>query len=479
MSSVFISYSHNDKLFTRKLALDLRDAGHTVWIDETNISVGDSIVEKLSDAIKNVDYIIAIISSVSVNSPWVKKELELASNRELNEKRVVLLPVLLNNVQLPGFLLGKSYLDFSDKNNYQENFSKLLKKLETNSTLKTYQCISFDDMCLRPYLFIETEAHGWFRVPLSELNELNISNKITAYSYMDNLYAYLEEDNDLSVFVEAKEKNNYPDYEIESDACMVFVSQDMFSSFCGSLLSFKASKLKLKNKQLHRGLYIVLMSVAALATLLSFMFGDNIWGRFSKKFKSGGLDTKQLDLSKIETTTVDAVETEKRTKPDIVQQTMKNSPGGLQVAGDVFIERSESRIFRKLSPKTEIGLISFLHELHAKYNDVNVKILITSDKGNIARHRVAEEIVNIFVRAEFEAKVTSPISRFTNSTSDVVISFNNVDLEVVKDMHKFLTMFCKGELFLARENKNLKIGELQIIIAGDPLFAPDGIITFQ
>ncbi len=40
MSSIFISYSHNDKTFVRKLAADLRNANHTVWIDETDISVG-------------------------------------------------------------------------------------------------------------------------------------------------------------------------------------------------------------------------------------------------------------------------------------------------------------------------------------------------------------------------------------------------------------------------------------------------------
>ena len=235
MSSIFISYSHNDKTFVRKLAADLRNANHTVWIDETDISVGDSIIEKLSDAIKNVDFVVAIISSASVNSRWVQKELDLASNRELNENRIVLLPVLLNDVQLPRFLYGKFYLDFSKEDNYQEYLVKLLEKLETDSTL---QNVSFDQIFLKPYLFIETEGHGWLRVPLSELNELDISDKITRYSYMDNLYAYLEEDCDLVTFVEAKERRNGHSYEIERDACAVFVTGDKFSSFCNRLLSF-------------------------------------------------------------------------------------------------------------------------------------------------------------------------------------------------------------------------------------------------
>ena len=295
MSSIFISYSHNDKAFVKKLATDLRNAIHTVWIDETDISVGDSIIEKLSDAIKNVDFVVAIISSASVNSCWVQKELDLASNRELNENRIVLLPVLLNDVQLPGFLYGKFYLDFSKKDNYQEYLVKLLEKLETDSTP---QKVSFDQIFLKPYLFIETEGHGWLRVPLSELNELDISDKVTGYSYMDNLYAYLEEDCDLVTFIEAKERRNGHSYEVERDACTLFVNDDEFSSFCNRLLSFETSTPKLKIKQTHRRLYVILMSVAALATLLSFLFGDNIWDRFSKEFKDDKPAAKQIETPK-------------------------------------------------------------------------------------------------------------------------------------------------------------------------------------
>lgn len=253
MSSIFISYSHNDKAFVRKLAADLRNADHIIWIDEMEIFVGDFIIEKLSDAIKNVDFVVAIISSTSVNSRWVQRELDLASNRELNENRIFLLPVLLSDVQLPGFLYGKFYLDFSKKDNYQECLVELLEKLETNSTPSTPQNVFFDKTFLKPYLFIVTEAHSWLRVPLSELNELNISDKITAYSYMDNLYAYLEEDCDLIAFIEAKERRNGHSFGVERDACTVFVNNDEFSSFCNRLLSFEASTPKLKNKQTHRG----------------------------------------------------------------------------------------------------------------------------------------------------------------------------------------------------------------------------------
>ena len=119
MSSVFISYSHNDKSFADMLACDLRDAGHAVWYDKTEIRVGDSIVDRISDAIGSADFVAAIISSTSLNSEWVKKELDLASNREVNEKRGLVLPILLDDVELPGFHKANYYADCRTGDSYK------------------------------------------------------------------------------------------------------------------------------------------------------------------------------------------------------------------------------------------------------------------------------------------------------------------------------------------------------------------------
>lgn len=129
MSSVFLSHSHADKPFARKLAADLRVAGHTVWIDEAEINIGDSLVAKIREGIDQVDFVAAIISSSSVESQWVTRELDLASNREMREKRVVVLPLLVEKVKLPGFLDGKLYGDFCDPSAYADSFDRLLRAL--------------------------------------------------------------------------------------------------------------------------------------------------------------------------------------------------------------------------------------------------------------------------------------------------------------------------------------------------------------
>lgn len=224
MSSVFMNYSHKDKSFVRRLAADLRDAGHTVWIDETEILVGDSLIKKIRIALDNVDFVAAIISLTSIDSHWVQKELDLASNREIDEKRVVVLPVLLDDVELPGFLKGKYFADFREEDNYQEGLNKLIKRLGSRTP---FSDLSSEKM-LRPYLCVNTPTHSWLRVPLSELDALGIRDNITEYSFKDNLYAYLEEDCDLMKFIEAKGKKQGSDYDIETDTFTVFIDEFPF-----------------------------------------------------------------------------------------------------------------------------------------------------------------------------------------------------------------------------------------------------------
>lgn len=129
MSKVFLSHNHADKPFTRRLAGDLRQAGHTVWIDEAEINIGDSLIDKIRAGLDEVDFVAAVLSEKSIDSPWVQRELEIASNREIEERRVVVLPLMVQKVPLPGFLKGKFYADFIDPDAYQPMFELLLRAL--------------------------------------------------------------------------------------------------------------------------------------------------------------------------------------------------------------------------------------------------------------------------------------------------------------------------------------------------------------
>ena len=126
MPSIFLSHSWNDKFFARKLAEKLREVGAIVWIDEAELKVGDSLIRRISDAIERTNYVAAILSHNSVSSEWVQKELALAMTKEIVGKKVIVLPILIEKCEIPEFLKDKYYADFTDPNDFETPFSKLL-----------------------------------------------------------------------------------------------------------------------------------------------------------------------------------------------------------------------------------------------------------------------------------------------------------------------------------------------------------------
>lgn len=130
MTSIFLAHSHTDKPFVNKLAKDLRKSGYYVWTDDAEIKVGDSLIQKIREGIDNVAYVGAVISSNSVESEWVKKELDIAMNQEIEGKEVKVLPLLLDDIELPGFLKGKRYADFRDEQLYDRSLDEIKKRLD-------------------------------------------------------------------------------------------------------------------------------------------------------------------------------------------------------------------------------------------------------------------------------------------------------------------------------------------------------------
>jgi TIR domain len=109
---IFISYSHKDKGFVDRLAMQLVRRNINVWLDRWELSVGDSIVDKVQEAVDGASALLVILSKASVESEWCKKELSAGLLRELEEKRVVVMPVMLEECAVPVFARGKMFADF-------------------------------------------------------------------------------------------------------------------------------------------------------------------------------------------------------------------------------------------------------------------------------------------------------------------------------------------------------------------------------
>jgi len=72
---------------------DLRSSGINVWLDEEQILVGESVVEKIADGLSRCTHLILVLSPNFLTSPWCKTELRTILHREIKEKRNKILPI--------------------------------------------------------------------------------------------------------------------------------------------------------------------------------------------------------------------------------------------------------------------------------------------------------------------------------------------------------------------------------------------------
>jgi hypothetical protein len=57
---------------------------------------------------------------------------------------------------------------------------------------------------------ITDPGHAWLRVPLVEIAQLGIEDQISAYSFINGRFAYLEEDRDAGRYQAAREAQGHP-----------------------------------------------------------------------------------------------------------------------------------------------------------------------------------------------------------------------------------------------------------------------------
>jgi hypothetical protein len=153
MLNAFISHNYKDKPLARKIANELISYGIKPWIDESEIKLGDSLIEKIRDGLDQMDYLVALISENSVQSEWVKKELDIAMNSEIEGKKVITIPILAGKCNLPGFLKGKLYADMSTNRKYNENIAILLRRFNVSDIRNDIN--EFTDYKLTPVQVIE------------------------------------------------------------------------------------------------------------------------------------------------------------------------------------------------------------------------------------------------------------------------------------------------------------------------------------
>jgi hypothetical protein len=112
--TVFISYAKEDREHATRLASDLRQLGATTWLDHQNLQPGERWSDRIDEAIRTSDYVVALLSSRSVSKRgYVQRELKRALDviNEIPVGRTFVIPARLDDCKPPSGLLDFQWVD--------------------------------------------------------------------------------------------------------------------------------------------------------------------------------------------------------------------------------------------------------------------------------------------------------------------------------------------------------------------------------
>ena len=130
---VFISHASEDKELATRLSRFLRDEGLEVWSDE-DIMPGDNWAQKVSQALKESEAMVVLVSSAALESDWVRREIEFALGTEGYKERLI--PVFVGSRdtipqdRIPWILRHLNGVELTDPTKV-ENFQKIVHTLST------------------------------------------------------------------------------------------------------------------------------------------------------------------------------------------------------------------------------------------------------------------------------------------------------------------------------------------------------------
>ena len=126
MYDVFLSHRSVDKSWVSQLKKDLQRHQVRVWLDQDEMRPGDVLVKALEEGLARCRTVVLVVTPEALASPWVRAEYDCAVTMAITQgKRLI--PVLLRDTAMPGFLASRAWVDFRDPRAYHAQVAQLVR----------------------------------------------------------------------------------------------------------------------------------------------------------------------------------------------------------------------------------------------------------------------------------------------------------------------------------------------------------------
>lgn len=124
---VFLSYSSKDRTWVNYLKEALQGPGLQVWLDHDEIRPGDIFRDALERGLEESKAVALIVSPEAIESGWVEEEYSRAlSLAQGKQPPLQLIPVILRDAELPGFLATRQWVDFREESLFTQSLEQLI-----------------------------------------------------------------------------------------------------------------------------------------------------------------------------------------------------------------------------------------------------------------------------------------------------------------------------------------------------------------
>lgn len=144
--SCFISYSHKDEEFAKRLHADLQDNGVRCWFAPEDLKIGDEIWDSIDSGVRIRDKLLVILSEHSIESTWVKDEVNKAYAEERRRGKKIIFPIRLDEsafntdkawvTKISENRLIGDFRNWKDHNSYLKSFKRLMRDLKDEGKTK-------------------------------------------------------------------------------------------------------------------------------------------------------------------------------------------------------------------------------------------------------------------------------------------------------------------------------------------------------